>query len=72
MASCTYSDVATYVALQEHYDLAFATRGWTRCGETRDSATHSLAYCRGEDHATVDYGYTAPAEVNVSLTWSLP
>ena len=73
MATCRYSDAATLPALEQDYDRAFATRGWSRCGVTRDSETrYSLAYCRGEDRASVDHGYTAPADVNVNLAWGLP
>jgi hypothetical protein len=73
IATCRYSDAGNLGALEQYYDRAFATRGWNRCGGTRDSETrYSLAYCRGEDHASVDHGYTAPADVNVSLSWGLP
>jgi hypothetical protein len=73
MATCRYSDATTVGALEQYYDRAFTKRGWHRCGGTRDSDTrYSLAYCRGEDHAGVDHGYTAPADVNVNLTWGLP
>ncbi len=73
MATCRYSDAAAAGALEQYYDRAFGTRGWKRCGGSHDSeARYLLAYCRGEDHGTVDYGYTAPADVNVNLTWGLP
>ncbi len=73
MATCRYSDTATSGTLEQYYDRAFATRGWNRCGGTRESdARYSLAYCRGEDHASVEHGYTAPDDVNVHLTWGLP
>jgi hypothetical protein len=73
MASCRYKATGDQASMERYYDGAFAARGWRRCGgESLSSARYSFAYCRGEDRASVERGYTATDEVDVNLTWGLP
>jgi hypothetical protein len=49
---CTYTSDLAPAALEKHYDVAFAARGWTRCSGQGRSV--SWRYCKGTESALVE------------------
>lgn len=55
-----------------HYERVLVGLAWRRCGGQSEAGGGTYwRYCKGDEHALVEYGYTKEWDFSVSLNWGL-